>query len=110
MSASDHLNDKQHMSHEHIKQLTTHRDVRQLLGSLVDNEVKFVATAGKNHINLKMVGNGQVTMSKTPSDKRAIHNMRSDIRREIRSSLNPDWDFPDKLEKKAKKEDAQGDE
>lgn len=96
MSASDHLNSDQHLNKAHIKSLTTHKEMRELLGKLVDNDVKFIASAGKNHIQLKMVGDGLTHLSKTPSDKRAIHKMKSDIRRSIRESgLNPEWEFPE---------------
>ena len=95
MAASDHLNPDQHMTDEHIKHLTKHKEVRQMLGKLVDNDVKFIATHGKTHIQLKIVGDGIVHLSKTPGDQRALNNMKGDIRRSIRQSIDPEWQFPE---------------
>lgn len=94
MGASDHLNPDQHMTHDHIKGLTSHKELRQTLGKLVGNEVGVIASSGKTHIQLKIVGDGIVHVSKTPSDKRAIKNIQSDIQRNIRQSINPEWKFP----------------
>ena len=94
MSASDALNSDQHMNHAHIKSLTSHKGVREILGKLVDNDVKFIASAGNEHIKLKIVGDGLVHLSKTPSDSRAIKNIQGDIQRNIRQSINPEWKFP----------------
>ena len=95
MAASDHVNPDQHMNHGHINQIATHKEVKQLLGKLVDNDVKFVLADGKKHHQLKVVGNGIVTISKSPSDKRALDNIKGDIRKSIRRDIDPDWKFPD---------------
>ena len=94
MSASDSINSDQHMNMSHINQIATHKEVKQLLGKLVGNDVKFILSDGKKHHQLKVVGNGIVTISKSPSDKRAIDNIKGDIRRSIRQDVNPDWQFP----------------
>lgn len=95
MSASDHLHPDQHFSQEHINSLTGHKEVRKLLGKLVGNDVKFIGSAGQKHIQLKIVNDGMVHLSKTPGDNRAIKNIRGDIQRSIRQSLDPNWTFPD---------------
>lgn len=94
MSASDALNTDQHMNMGHINQIATHKEVKQLLGKLVGNEVKFALTDGKKHHQLKVVGDGLVTVSKSPSDKRALDNIKSDIRRTVRQNIDPNWQFP----------------
>lgn len=94
MSASDHVNPDQHMNQGHINQIVQHKDVRQMLGKLVDNDVKFILSDGGKHHQLKIVGNGIVTLSKSPSDHRAIRNMEQDIRRSIKRDINPEWQFP----------------
>lgn len=94
MAASDHLNPDQHMSQGHINQIVQHKEVKQMLGKLVDNDVKFVLGSGKTHHKLKVIGNGIVTFSKSPSDKRAVKNMERDIRRSVRKDIDPEWNFP----------------
>lgn len=94
MPASDHINPDQHMNMGHINQSVTHKEVKQLLGKLVDNDVKFILSSGSKHHQLKIVGDGMVTIGKSPSDHRAIKNIRSDIRRNIRKDIDPSWDFP----------------
>lgn len=94
MASSDHLNPDQHMSVGHIKKITSNRDVRNMLEKLVDNDVKFVLSDSTNHHQLKIIGDGIVTLSKSPSDHRAVKNMQSDIRKNIRQSIDPEWNFP----------------
>lgn len=94
MSASDAVSPEQHMNRGHINEIVQHKEVKQMLHKLVDNEVKFVLSTGKKHNQLKIIGNGLVTLSKSPSDKRAIKEMQSDIRRSIRKDINSEWDFP----------------
>lgn len=94
MSASDHLHPDQHMNEGHIKQVVSHKEVRGMLNKLVNNDVKFVLSDGSKHHQLKIVGNGIVTLSKSPSDQRAVKNMQGDIQRSIRRDINPEWGFP----------------
>ena len=94
MAASDHVNPDQHMNHGHIKETVSHKGVRQMLGNLVDNDVKFLLSTKSKHHELKIIGNGIVTLSKSPSDHHALKNMQSDIQRSIRRDINPEWKFP----------------
>jgi hypothetical protein len=94
MSASDHIHPSQHMNHGHIHDSVGHRGVRDMLGKLVDNDVKFLLSTKKKHHELKIIGNGLVNFSKTPSDHRAIKNMQGDIQRSIRRDIDPEWKFP----------------
>lgn len=94
MAASDNINHDQHMSHGHVRQITTHKGVRELLGKLVGNDVKFILSDAEKHHQLKIVGNGIVHISKTPSDHRALKNIQGDIQRSIRKDIDPNWKFP----------------
>jgi len=94
VSASDHVNPDQHMNHGHIHQSVSNKDVKDMLNKLVGNDVKFLLNTKRNHHQLKVIGNGLINFAKTPSDPRAVKNMQSDIQREIRRSLDPEWKFP----------------
>lgn len=94
MASSDHINPDQHMNFGHIKSIVQHKEVRQMLGKLVDNDVKFLLSDGGKHHQLKIIGNGIVHLSKTPGDRRAIKEMEGDIRRGIRKDIDPEWKFP----------------
>lgn len=94
MPASDSVNPEQHMNKGHINEIVQHKEVKQMLHKLVDNDVKFLLSTGKKHHQLKIIGDGLVTFSKSPSDKRAIKEMQGDIRRGIRKEIDADWEFP----------------
>jgi len=95
MASSDHINPRQHMNMGHIRSVVTHRETRQMLEKLVDNDVKFLLSNRTKHHQLKIVGDGIVTFSKSPSDTRALKNTKSIIQRSIRQNINPEWDFPE---------------
>lgn len=95
MAASDHVNPSQHMNKAHIKSATSHKETRQMLEKLIDNDVKFLVSSKKNHVQLKIIGDGIVAFGRTPGDSRAVQNTKSTIQRSIRQHINPEWTFPD---------------
>lgn len=40
-----------------------------------------VRTSGQDHWRVTRPGHGVITVSRTPSDQRALHNIRGDVRR-----------------------------
>jgi hypothetical protein len=95
MAASDHVHPSQHMNKAHIKSATSHKETRQMLEKLIDNDVKFLLSHKKNHLQLKIIGDGLVAFSSSPSDSRGLANNKAIIQRSIRQHIDPEWRFPD---------------
>ena len=94
-SGADKLNPDQHMNEGHIRKLVGDKDTQQSLLKLVNNDVKFVlSNTGSSHHMLKIIGDGMVIFSKSPGTNRSVKNAMHQVRRQIRQTIDPDWDFP----------------
>lgn len=58
----------------------TDREVTRLIDAAVEAGCR-IHHQGRKHVVLATPAGGLVTVSRTPSDHRAIHNMRADLRR-----------------------------
>ena len=94
-SGADKLNPDQHMNEGLIRESVKHKETQENLLSLVGNDVKFVLSkTGSNHHMLKIVGDGMVIFSNSPRDSHSVKNGMHQVRRQIRQSIDPNWDFP----------------
>ena len=86
--AKDHLNYEQmKLTHGQINDLTNHKQMRGLLGHLVDNSPTRVIAhkSSSSHIKLYFENDGLVTMASTPSDWHAVENNDKQIRKSLAS-------------------------
>jgi hypothetical protein len=58
--------------------ITTNKDLRRLLEDAEKEGWKF--KANRNHIKGKHIGGATITMSRTPSDYRAVRNIKRDFK------------------------------
>ena len=106
--AKEHLNYEQMgLTHGAINSLSSHKGVRNLLGHLVNNSpTRVIAQGGKNHIKLYFENDGLITMSKSPSDNRAMKNNESQIRRSL-SSHGFEYQTMSEFGRKSKKQNIE---
>ena len=84
--SNEHLNYEQmRLTHGHINSLTGNKEMRGLLGHLVDNSpTRVIASGGgSKHIKLYFENDGIVTMASSPSDSHAVQNADKQIRRSL---------------------------
>jgi hypothetical protein len=96
--SADHLQwDQYALTDDHIRTLTTHKDYRELFGRVAQGTTPVMALKTRSgHIQIRIKGDGMLHTGSTPSDKRAVKNLESDIRRNMRQI---DHNFPKKGEK-----------
>lgn len=89
------LNIDQHrLTDDKIRQLTTHRETRELLARVAQGSTPVVAHKTRNnHIQIRIVGDGIINTGGTPQDIRAVKNLEAQIRRGMKSIGH---DFPRK--------------
>jgi len=98
MATEDHLQWEQHaLTDDHIRSLTTHKDYRELFARVAQATTPVMALKTRSgHIQIRIKGDGMLHTGSTPSDKRAVKNLESDIRRNMRQI---EHNFPKKGEK-----------
>ena len=86
--AAENLNyDQMGMTHEHVRQLTPHKGVREILSRVVDCGHPVISQSlPSGHFRLYIKDDGIVHVSGTPSDHRALKSIEGDIRRGIVSA------------------------
>ena len=96
--SADHLQwDQYALTDDHIRTLTTHKDYRVLFARVAQGTTPVMALKTRSgHIQIRIKGDGMLHTGSTPSDKRAVKNLESDIRRNMRQI---DHNFPKKGEK-----------
>jgi hypothetical protein len=89
------LNFDQHrLTREKIKQLTLHRETRELLERVAQGSTPVIAHKTRNnHLQIRIVGDGIINTGGTPQDIRAVKNLEAQIRRGMKSIGH---DFPRK--------------
>lgn len=98
MATDDNLQWEQYaLTDSHIRNLTTHKDYRELFARVAQATTPVMAVKTRSgHIQLRIKGDGVLHTGSTPSDNRAVKNLESDIRRNMRQI---DHNFPKKGEK-----------
>ena len=96
--SADHLQwDQYALTDDHIRSLTTHKDYRELFSRVAQGTTPVMALKTRSgHIQIRIKGDGMLHTGSTPSDNRAVKNLESDIRRNMRQI---DHNFPKKGEK-----------
>jgi hypothetical protein len=104
--AKEHLNyDQMSLTHGHINSLTQHKDVRALLGHLVNNSPTRVIASytGGGHIKLYFENDGMVVTGSTPRDPHSVKNADNQIRKSL-SSHGFEYQTMNKFNKQKKKQ------
>jgi len=110
--AKENLNYEQMgLTHGHIKSLTGHKGVAELLAHVINHSPTPVIgrKTNGNHIQLYFKDDGLVVLPNTPRDQHSVGNAESQIRKSL---AGHGFDFPtrgqvQKQSKKEKKETAE---